>query len=251
MNRFDEKVVLITGGAGDIAAAAAKRLLSEGARVVLTDLSEEGLTETKKKLMESGFEDGRIKVVRGNVCDYEDCVKAADFTVKEFGKLDVLVATAGIVRHYPIDEMSEKDWQDVININLTGVFHSTKSVVPVMKKQKYGRIVLISSLGGRTGRPGVGVNYAASKAAVVGMTQLLGYELGPWNITVNSVAPGPIKGRMFLTLSQDKIEKLSEGVRIPRLGELEDIAAAIAYLGSDDAAWTTGEILDVNGGLQY
>lgn len=106
--------------------------------------------------------------------------------------------------HCPIDEMSGKDWQDVININLTGVFHSAKSVVTVMKRQKYGRIVLISSLGGRTGRPGVGVNYAASKAAVVGMM---------------------------------------------RLGELEDIAAAIAYLGSDDAAWTTGEILDVNGGL--
>ena len=113
------------------------------------------------------------------------------------------------------------------------------------------QLVLISSIGGRTGRPGVGVNYAAAKAGVNGMAMCLGYELGPWNITVNSVAPGPLKGKMFLSLSQDKVDKLSAGVRIPRLGELDDIAAAIAYLGSDDASWTTGEVLDVNGGLQY
>ena len=163
----------------------------------------------------------------------------------------MLVATAGILRHFPIDEMTEQQWQDVVDINLTGVYHSVKAVVPVMKEQKYGRIVLISSIGGRTGRPGVGVNYAATKAGVNGIAMCLGYELGPWNITVNSVAPGPLKGKMFLSLSQDKVDKLSAGVRIPRLGELDDIASAIAYLGSDDASWTTGEVLDVNGGLQY
>ena len=95
------------------------------------------------------------------------------------------------------------------------------------------------------------MNYAAAKAGINGMAMCLGYELGPWNITVNSVAPGPLKGKMFLSLSQDKVGKLSAGVRIPRLGELDDIAGAIAYLGSDDASWTTGEVLDVNGGLQY
>lgn len=156
-----------------------------------------------------------------------------------------------ILRHFPIDELTEEQWQDVIDINLTGVYHSVKAAVPYMKEQKYGRVVLISSIGGRTGRPGVGVNYAAAKAGVNGMAMCLGYELGPWNITVNSVAPGPLKGKMFLSLSQDKVDKLSAGVRIPRLGELDDIAAAIAYLGSDDASWTTGEVLDVNGGLQY
>ena len=160
-----------------------------------------------------------------------------------------MVATAGILRHFPIDELTEAQWQDVIDINLTGVYHSVKAVVPAMKEQNYGRIVLISSIGGRTGRPGV--NYAAAKAGINGMAMCLGYELGPWNITVNSVAPGPLKGKMFLSLSQDKVDKLSAGVRIPRLGELDDIAGAIAYLGSDDASWTTGEVLDVNGGLQY
>ena len=130
-------------------------------------------------------------------------------------------------------------------------FHSVKAVVPGMKEQGYGRIVLVSSLGGRTGRPGVGVNYAASKAGVVGMTMLLGYELGPWNITVNSVAPGPLKGKMFSSMTKENIERLQSGTRIPRLGEMDEIAAAIAFLASDESGWTTGEVLDINGGLQY
>ena len=165
--------------------------------------------------------------------------------------LDTLVATAGIIRHCPIDEMTEAQWQDVVDINLTGVFHAVKSVVPSMKERKYGHIVVISSIGGRTGRPGVGVNYAATKAGVNGLVMCLGYELGPWQITVNSVAPGPLKGKMFAGMTQDRIESLSAGIRLQRMGELSDVAAAIAYLGSDDAAWTTGEVLDVNGGLQY
>lgn len=130
-----------------------------------------------------------------------------------------------------------------MDINLTGVFHAVKSVVPSMKERKYGHIVVISSIGGRTGRPGVGVNYAATKAGVNGLVMCLGYELGPWQITVNSVAPGPLKGKMFAGMTQDRIESLSAGIRLQRMGELSDVAAAIAYLGSDDAAWTTGEVL--------
>ena len=192
-----------------------------------------------------------VMTVPCDVRDFASCEKAANEVKNKMGRIDVIVTTAGILRHFPIDELTEAQWQDVIDINLTGVYHSVKAVVPIMKEQRYGRIVLISSIGGRTGRPGVGVNYAAAKAGVNGMAMCLGYELGPWNITVNSVAPGPLKGKMFLSLSADKVEKLSAGVRIPRLGELDDIAAAIAYLGSDDASWTTGEVLDVNGGLQY
>jgi len=251
MNRYTEKTILFTGGGGDIAGAAACRLLSEGARLVLTDFSADGLAKTAGDLQDKGFGADRIKTISGDVRILEDCQKAAAFTEREFGRIDGLVAAAGILRHYPVDELTKEDWQDVIDINLTGVYHSIRAVVPTMKAQNYGRIVLISSIGGRTGRPGVGANYAAAKAGIVGMTQSLGYELGPWNITVNCVAPGPLKGRMFHSLSQDKIDSLTAGVRLPRLGELADIAGAIAYLGSDDASWTTGEILDVNGGLQY
>ena len=239
MERYEHKVVLITG-AGDIAGATARRLLSEGGKVALTDFSREALDQEARMLKEEGWDEDRVMTIPGDVRSLEDCQAAAAEVKEKWGRIDVLVATAGILRHFPIDELTEAQWQDVIDINLTGVYHSVKAVVPAMKEQNYGRIVLISSIGGRTGRPGVGVNYAAAKAGINGMA-----------ITVNSVAPGPLKGKMFLSLSQDKVDKLSAGVRIPRLGELDDIAGAIAYLGSDDASWTTGEVLDVNGGLQY
>lgn len=250
MKRFENKIVLITG-AGDIATATAKRLLKEGAKVALVDFSENSLSDAAHMLESEGWGADWVMTRPCDVRSLADCENAAKTVKEKWQRVDVLVATAGILRHFPIDEMTEQQWQDVIDINLTGVYHSVKAVVPLMKEQNYGRIVLISSIGGRTGRPGVGVNYAAAKAGVNGMTMCLGYELGPWNITVNSVAPGPLKGKMFLSLSQDKVDKLSAGVRIPRLGELDDIASAIAYLGSDDASWTTGEVLDVNGGLQY
>ena len=250
MERYEHKVVLITG-AGDIAGATARRLLSEGGKVALTDFSREALDQEARMLKEEGWDEDRVMTIPGDVRSLEDCQAAAAEVKEKWGRIDVLVATAGILRHFPIDELTEAQWQDVIDINLTGVYHSVKAVVPAMKEQNYGRIVLISSIGGRTGRPGGGVTYAAAKAGINGMAMCLGYELGPWNITVNSVAPGPLKGKMFLSLSQDKVDKLSAGVRIPRLGELDDIAGAIAYLGSDDASWTTGEVLDVNGGLHY
>ena len=250
MERYEHKVVLITG-AGDIAGATARRLLSEGGKVALTDFSREALDQEARMLKEEGWDEDRVMTIPGDVRSLEDCQAAAAEVKEKWGRIDVLVATAGILRHFPIDELTEAQWQDVIDINLTGVYHSVKAVVPAMKEQNYGRIVLISSIGGRTSRTGVGVIYAAANASINGMAKCKGNDLGPWNITVNSVAPGPLKGKMFLSLSQDKVGKLSAGVRIPRLGELDDIAGAIAYLGSDDASWTTGEVLDVNGGLQY
>lgn len=250
MDRFTDKVIMITGGAGDMAGVTAKRLLSEGAKLVLTDYNDECMIPFLEELKELGYGD-RVVAKGADVRDMDACRKVADFGRAAFGRIDGLVATAGIIRHHPIDEMPEQDWKDVIDINLTGMFHSVKAVVPGMKEQGYGRIVLVSSLGGRTGRPGVGVNYAASKAGVVGMTMLLGYELGPWNITVNSVAPGPLKGKMFSSMTKENIERLQSGTRIPRLGEVDEIAAAIAFLASDESGWTTGEVLDINGGLQY
>ncbi|MCD8078099.1 MAG: SDR family oxidoreductase [Lachnospiraceae bacterium] len=251
MDRYAGKTVIITGGGGDIACATCRRLLQEGANVVLTDLSEKSLEDAAAEMNGLGYGPDRVRTKTGDVRSLDDCLAVAEFTRETFGRVDVMVATAGILRHYPLDVLTEKDWQDVIDINLTGVYHAAKSVVSIMKEQKYGRMVFISSIGGRTGRPGVGANYAAAKAGIVGMTQNIAYELGPWNITVNCVAPGPLKGRMFSSMEPASIEKLKAGTRIQRLGEPEEIAAAIAYLASDEAGWTTGEILDVNGGLQY
>lgn len=251
MKRFSGKSAIITGATGDIGKAISRRLLEEGGKIMLFSRSVKKLDIFLEELVTEGFPLDDIKYFTGDVTSIKDCIGAADFTIKVFNRIDILVTAAGILRHFPIDELSEKDWKDVIDINLTGTFFSSKAVVKYMKAQKYGRIVFISSIGGRTVRPSVGVNYAASKAGIVGMTQLLGYELGPWDITVNAVAPGPIKGGMFTTLSTEAIEKLRRGTRIQRLGELNEVAAAVAYLASDEAGWTTGEILDVNGGLQF
>lgn len=247
--RFENKVALITGSGG-MGRAVALRLLSEGGNVILTDLFAENLQKQMSEMIDLGYE-SRVLPLQFDVRELESCCDAVQKGIEHFGKVDILVPTAGILRHHPVDELSEEDWKDVIDINLTGTYHMVKALVSHMKRRKYGRIVLVSSIGGRTGRPGVGVNYAAAKGGIVGMTQLLGYELGPWNITVNCVAPGPISGGMFASLPKQEQEKLLNGVRLGRPGSFDDVAAAVAYLGSDDASWVTGEVLDINGGLQY
>lgn len=225
--------------------------MEEGANIVLADFSAKALDEALSILTKEGYAADRILCCRCDTRKKTDCDAVVQQALEKWSRIDTLVATAGIIRHRPIDEMTDQEWQNVIDVNLTGVFHSIQSVVPAMKKQKQGHIVVISSIGGRTGRPGVGVNYAASKAGVNGMVINLGYALAPWQITVNSIAPGPLKGRMFQSMTEEQKKALAEGIPLGRVGETKDIAAAIAYLGSDDAAWTTGEVLDVNGGLQY
>ena len=194
---------------------------------------------------------GKEDKVREYVADarkYEEIEAAVEAAMKEFGRIDILVNCAGILIHKPIDVLTIQEWQDVIDINLTGIFNSCKAVTPGMKERKYGRIVNISSIGGRTGRPGVGVNYAAAKAGIVGLTQTLARELAPWEITANVIAPGPLKGRMFFGMEQHLIDGLIKNIPLGRVGEMGEIAYAILYLASDEAAWTTGEVLDVNGG---
>lgn len=249
MERFENKVVLITG-AGDVAGAAAKRMMVEGAKIAFADFSQQALEQASADMQAAGFAPERVMCVQCDVRSMESCQAAADAVLAKWGQIDTLLATAGITRHMDIEQMTEKDWQDVVDINLTGVYHACKAVIPSMRKRRYGHIVVISSIGGRTGRD-VGVNYAATKAGVNGLVINLGYVLGPDNITVNSVAPGPLKGKMFASMDPERIKVLSGGIRLGRMGELDDVAAAVAYLGSDDAAWTTGEVLDVNGGLQY
>lgn len=250
MDRFTEKVVVITG-AGDLAAAAGIRILEEKGHVAFIDFSEEALGTASRKMTDAGFSAENIMTAICDVRSQADCDAAMEKVIGKWGKIDAMIATAGIIRHMPIDEMSDKDWQDVIDINLTGIFHCCKAVIPSMKTRGYGHIVLISSIGGRAGRKGVGVNYAASKAGVNGIAMNLAMNLAPWHITVNSVAPGPLRGKMFDSMSEENKKGLASGIPLGRVGELSEAAAAAAYLASDDASWTTGEVLDVNGGIQY
>lgn len=243
--RLEHKIALITGGGGDIAVSIAAKFLDQGARVVLFDLDADLLAAAERRLAAGEA----LKTVAGDVCRLADLDRAVGVAEQHYGGLDVLVACAGVIRHKPIDEMSMDDWRWVLDVNLTGTFAACKAVVPAMKRRGRGRIVTISSVGGRTGRPRVGVNYAASKAGAIGLTMCLARELGAFNITVNSIAPGPLAGRMTESMPPADLERLISTACIPRLGRPDDVASATLYLASDEAEWVTGEVLDVNGGV--
>lgn len=214
LQRFEEKTALITGGGG-MGRAVALRLLSEGGRVLVTDYSQDILARLKQEFDELGYSD-RTRFLLSDVRIYRDCCVAVQKGVEWFGKIDILVTTAGILRHHPIDLLTEKDWKDVVDVNLTGTYNSVKSVAGHMKDRRYGRIVLISSIGGRTGPSRSGGELCGDERRRRRDTQLLGYELGPWNITVNCVAPGPIGGGMFTSLPAKEQERLLEGIRLGR-----------------------------------
>jgi 3-oxoacyl-[acyl-carrier protein] reductase len=161
----------------------------------------------------------------------------------------VLVNVAGILKHMPIDQMSLEVFESVVRVNLTGTFLCCRAVVPAMKKQGRGKIVNIASLGGRTGRPGVGVNYAASKAGVIGLTQTLARELGPSGIYANAIAPGPILTELTKQVSPEVFAKWNVGRAVSKDGLPQDVAEAALFLASGRSDWITGVTLDVNGGI--
>lgn len=240
------QVAVITGG-GDVGAQAAKRFVQEGAQVVvITDR----IPPLLQGILEEVGDTTKLNAVIGDVRDLSCMEALAADVVAQHGRIDVLFTTAGVIRHLPIVEMTTQDWQFVMDINMTGVFNICKAVVPYMKERQYGRIIHISSIGGRTGRP-IGVNYAASKSGVIGLTMTLSYELGPDNITVNAIAPGPLLGSMLADSSPDFIQKLKNGARIDRLGTPEEVAGCAVFFAGKDAGWITGEVLDINGGLYY
>lgn len=243
--RLENKVALFIGGTSDMAIATTLKFIGEGAIVILSDHGINSFVNANGKFITNKF---GIRKYLADVRDYQQIEEVVNKTLLEFGRIDILVDFAGIQIHKPIDEMTIEEWQQVIDVDLTGVFNSCKAVIPSMKEHKYGRIVNISSIGGRTGRPGVGVNYAAAKAGVIGLTQALARELAPWSITVNAIAPGPLKGRMFFSMKSDIVDMLQKNIPLGRVGDMDEVAWAIVYLASDEAAWTTGEVLDVNGG---
>jgi len=242
--RLINKVALVTGGGGDVAVSIATKFIENGAKVVLFDLNEDLLRAAATRINAGDA----LRTVTGDVCSLKDQERAVNVAVNQYGGLDILVPCAGVIKHLPIEEMSLADWQWVVDVNLTGSFIACKAAVPLLKKRGSGRIVMISSVGGRTGRA-VGVNYAASKAGLNGLTMCLAKELGANNITVNSICPGPLAGRMTESMPPENLRVLISTACIGRLGRPDDVANATLYLSSDEADWVTGEILDVNGGV--
>jgi 3-oxoacyl-[acyl-carrier protein] reductase len=236
------KNALITGASGGIGGAIAKALYDAGATVALSGTRVEPLEALAAELGE------RAHVLPCNLSDKESVEALPKQAVEVMGSVDILVNNAGITRDNLFMRMSDDEWDSVLNVNLTSTFRLCKGVLRGMMKARWGRIVNISSIVGATGNPGQG-NYAASKAGMVGMSKSLAYEVATRGITVNCVAPGFIATAMTDKLTDDQKDKINAQIPAARMGTPEEIAAAVLYLASQEAGYTTGTTLHVNGGM--
>jgi len=245
MKRLEGKAALITGGARGIGKMIAQRFISEGADIALCDINFEAAQSSAKEL--SGG-NGTIKAFSMNVADEENVNEAVKGVANEFGKIDILVNNAGITRDTLMLRMKTEDWNAVIAVNLTGVFNVSKAVVRLMVKARSGRIINIASVVGVIGNPGQ-VNYAASKAGIIGITKTMAKEFASRDITVNAIAPGYIRTEMTEHLSQEAKDAFLRAIPLNRPGTPEDVAAVAAFLASDDASYITGQVICVDGGM--
>ncbi|MCH6267119.1 MULTISPECIES: 3-oxoacyl-[acyl-carrier-protein] reductase [Neobacillus] len=240
------KTALVTGASRGIGREIALELARQGANVAVNfSGSEAKANEVVDEIKALGQEAFAIKCNVSNTEEVSEMVKAV---IEQFGRLDILVNNAGITRDNLLMRMKEEEWDDVLNINLKGVFLVTKAVTRQMMKQRVGRIINISSVVGESGNPGQ-ANYVAAKAGVIGLTKTTAKELASRNITVNAIAPGFITTDMTDKLPEDVKTEMLKQIPLARLGEPKDIAKAAAFLASDDSAYITGQTLHINGGM--
>ena len=239
------RTAIVTGAAQGIGRAIAECLAQAGADIAVADLDPGRSVETVESVEKLGRKSLNIKV---NVADANETKAMVEQVLKVWGKVDILVNNAGITRDGLLLRMKEEDWNLVLQINLNGTFNCTKAVLQPMTKQRYGRIVNIASIVGVIGNAGQ-ANYSASKAAVIGFTKTVGREYASRNVTVNAVAPGFIDTAMTHGLPADVKDTLLKQIPLGRLGTPADVAAAVRFLVSEDAAYVTGHVLHVNGGM--
>jgi len=240
------KVALVTGGSRGIGRAICIRLAELGAKVYVNYVSRPEAAEETKAIIEKNG--GKAAVTGFDIADAEQVQSAIKEIVSDSGSLDILVNNAGITRDGLIARMKESDWDAVLTTNLKGTFLCAKAASKVMMKKKWGRIVNITSVIGFSGNAGQ-ANYAAAKAGLVGLGKSLAREYASRNITVNCVAPGYIETEMTDGLSEDVKEKIQGEIPLGTLGNVNDIAAAVAFLVGDDARYITGQTIHVNGGM--
>ncbi len=247
MKRFESKTVIITGGASGIGRAAALKFAAEGASVIIWDVDQQKGEATRNEINSQGYD---VSFSLLDTTRPEATEQAARDVIDTYQRIDVLINNAGITRDASLQKMSFKDWQAVLDVNLTGVFNCSKAVIPFMIEQQRGRIINTSSVVGLYGNYGQ-TNYAATKAGVIGMTKTMARELGRYHITVNAVAPGFIATDMVKTIPEKVIQMMREKTALGRVGTPEDIANAYCFLASEEASFISGSVLSVDGALSF
>lgn len=243
MNRLKDKVAIITGGARGIGKATAELFSENGAKVQIWDVLPNG-ADIVDELNKSGCD---VSFKQVNVANYDEVENAVLGLKNELGRIDILINNAGITRDSSLLKMTIDQWQQVININLNGVFNCTKAVAAIMKEQGNGRIISASSIVGIYGNFGQ-TNYVASKSAVIGMTKTWAKELGRYGITVNCIAPGFIETEMTAGIPEEYRKPMVEKIPVKRAGQPQDIANCYLYLASDEASFVNGICLSIDGG---
>jgi 3-oxoacyl-[acyl-carrier protein] reductase len=248
MGRLDGRVALVTGGSRGIGRAVAERLARDGAQLVVNYRQRaDAAEEVVGGIAAAGGSAVAVAADVSVAAEAQDLVEAA---LAAYGRLDILVNNAGITRDGLVMKMSEEDWDAVLGANLRSAFLVSRAAVRTMLRQRGGRILFMTSVSGLDGNAGQ-ANYAASKAGLVGLTKSLAKELGSRGVTVNAVAPGFIDTDLTRSLDPALIEEARRLTPLGRLGSLEDVAAAVSFLASDDAAFITGQVLRVDGGMMF
>ena len=242
---LNNKVAIVTGASHGIGSVIAKELAKHGVKIILNGRNFKSLNEVKEEIISFN---GVAEVMEGDVSCIDSFSKIANDTVKIFGHIDILINNAGITKDNIIIKMKESEWDDVLNINLKGCYNGIKSVSKNMVKNKYGRIINITSIIGQIGNQGQ-ANYAASKAGIIGLTKSTAKELGSRNITVNAIAPGYISTKMTQNLKDEIKNEMKSSIPLRKFGSPYDIANLVCFLVSDNASYITGQTINVDGGM--
>ena len=242
----NRRVAIVTGGAKGIGRAIVAAFAGRGVASVIADIDLDAAEAAAKEVRRSG---GEAIAIRADVACVDDIVRLVGETVTRYGRIDILVNNAGILSNTPYDRIAEAEWDHVLDINLKGALFASREALKPMLAQGWGRIVFISSLAGRSGGVSVGPAYVASKAALVGLTRHLAKKVARNGVTVNAVAPGTTETDIIKGFTDDEMVAINDAIPAGRLGKPEEIAETVAFLASDSAAFITGAVIDVNGGM--